>query len=96
MSIFAESRMTLERRPMPQERPKEKKRVLIVDDEPDTADMLSTLLIAMGYDARAAYDAERAIGMARDFRPLVAVLDIQMPGVDGYQAAERLRAGAGR
>jgi CheY-like chemotaxis protein len=68
-----------------------KKRVLIVDDEPDAADMLTTLLIAMGYDARTTYDARQAIEVAAEFQPLVAVLDIRMPGIDGYEAAERLR-----
>ena len=67
-------------------------RVLIVDDHRDTADTLSEALSLSGYIARPAYDGLGALRVAREFHPDVAMLDIGMPGMDGYELARRLRA----
>ena len=67
-------------------------RVLLVDDNADSADGLALLLQLQGYEVRVAYDGERALETARAFRPDVALLDIGMPTMDGYELARRLHA----
>lgn len=66
-------------------------RVLCVDDEPDAALSLTTLLSLYGYVARAAHDGPAALALAAKFRPTACVLDIRMAGMDGYELAARLR-----
>ncbi len=66
-------------------------RVLCVDDEPDAALMLTTLLSLQGFVARAAHDGPAALALAEKFRPTACVVDIRMPGMDGYELARRLR-----
>lgn len=67
-------------------------RILVVDDNMDAADGLKMLLELNGEQVRAAYDGELALTTARDFRPQVALLDVGMPRMDGYEMARRLRA----
>ncbi|HEY5897250.1 MAG TPA: PAS domain-containing protein, partial [Burkholderiales bacterium] len=71
-------------------------RVMVADDNRDAADSLSRLLALYGHEVRVAYDGLSAIELAREFSPLVAVLDIGMPGVNGYDVARRLREQHGR
>jgi CheY-like chemotaxis protein len=66
-------------------------RVLVVDDEPDAALSLTTLLSLHGYLARACHDGLTALTLAERMRPTACVLDIRMPGMDGYELARRLR-----
>jgi CheY-like chemotaxis protein len=66
-------------------------RVLVVDDDEDTADSLTTLLKIDGYDARCAYEGLEALEVGRSFRPHVVLLDIGLPGFSGYDAARRIR-----
>jgi PAS domain S-box-containing protein len=66
-------------------------RVLAVDDNVDAADGLALLLDLQGHEARVAYDGAGALEAARNFRPDVAILDIGMPVMDGYELARRLR-----
>ena len=68
------------------------KRVLVVDDNRDAADTLGAMLTFLGYDVRVAYDSESALEEATSYQPDVAVWDISLPGVNGYEAARRLRA----
>jgi PAS domain S-box-containing protein len=68
------------------------RRVLVVDDHADAADMLSWLMRAHGGDVRTANDGEEAIALAREFDPQVILLDIGMPGMDGYETCQRIRA----
>ena len=68
-------------------------KVLIADDNRDAADSLARILAAYGHDVRVAYDGQAAIDECRRFAPQVAVLDIGMPGADGYQVARALRSG---
>jgi PAS domain S-box-containing protein len=72
--------------------PARKLRVLLVDDNADSADGLALLLDLQGHDVRVAYDGESALEAARSFRPDVALLDIGMPSMNGYELARRLRA----
>jgi CheY-like chemotaxis protein len=65
--------------------------VLVVDDDRAAADALTTLLRQGGYDARAAYDAERAMAMYRQWPADAAVLDIVMEDINGIDLARKLR-----
>jgi PAS domain S-box-containing protein len=67
-------------------------RVLIVDDNADAADTLEMLLRSLGYETRVVHDGAAALELAPAFRPDVVLLDIGMPGLDGYEVARRLRA----
>jgi CheY-like chemotaxis protein len=66
-------------------------RVLIVDNDHDTADMLALLLTMAGCDARAAYDPLTCLGTAEIFEPDLLVADLSMPTMDGVELARRIR-----
>ncbi len=65
-------------------------RVLAVDDYPDSADSLKSLLEMFGHDVRIAYDGPTAIEIARTFRPDVVLLDLALPRMSGYEVAAQL------
>jgi len=67
-------------------------RVLVVDDNQDAADSLGELLGALGFQAEVAYDPAQAITRAAAAMPQVAILDIGLPGMDGFELAGVLRA----
>jgi signal transduction histidine kinase/DNA-binding response OmpR family regulator len=67
-------------------------RVLLVDDNVDAVESLSVLLHAAGYQLCSAHDGASAIAAALEFQPDVAVLDIGLPVMNGYDVARRLRA----
>jgi PAS domain S-box-containing protein len=69
-----------------------KDRVLVVDDNADSADTLAALLELLGCDVKTAYGGEQALALADTFRPTVVLLDIGMPGLSGYEVCQRLRA----
>jgi len=71
-----------------------KRRVLVVDDNHDSADMMAALLNAWGHDVRTEYDGHSAIAAASQFRPEVVLLDIGLPGMNGYDVAMQLRNSA--
>ncbi len=66
-------------------------RVLVVDDNPDAAESLSMLLRLEGHDVRVAEDGRSALELASAFEPSVALLDIGLPGMSGYDVARALR-----
>ena len=66
-------------------------RVLVVDDNVDAAVSLGMLLKLAGQEVRVAYDGPAAIRHATEFRPELVLLDIGMPGMDGYEVCRRLR-----
>lgn len=68
-----------------------RRRVLVVDDEPDQIQMLAMLLRDAGHRVECASSALYALTLARDFRPEFVFLDIGMPRMDGYEAARRFR-----
>ena len=72
-------------------RPARKRRVLIADDLRDSADSLALWLESMGHEVQVAYDGERALQLADAFRPEVALLDLGMPGLNGYEVCRRIR-----
>jgi len=67
------------------------RRVLIVDDHQDSAEMLSMLIMAWGHDARTAYDGRSAFDLANAFQPEVMLLDLTLPDIDGVELGRRLR-----
>ncbi len=67
------------------------RRVLVVDDNRDSADALVVLIEALGYEARAAYDGSAAVSESQAFVPDIVFMDLGMPGMDGYEAARRIR-----
>ncbi len=69
-----------------------KKRILVIDDEPDFTYMLKLSLESMGYyRVGVENEATRALRAAREFAPDLIVLDIMMPGLDGSEVAARIR-----
>jgi PAS domain S-box-containing protein len=68
------------------------RRVLIADDNMDAAKTLDLLLRYLGHQTRVVHDGPNALKVAEEFHPEVVLLDIGMPGIDGYEVARRLRA----
>lgn len=71
------------------------RRILVVDDVQDSADNLAQMLHLSGHDVRATHNGPEALSVALDFQPEVVLLDIGMPGMDGYEVARRLRVDHG-
>jgi signal transduction histidine kinase len=67
------------------------KRVLIVDDNEDAAEVLGELLAELGFVVAVAHDGPEALATAARFKPQIALLDIGLPVIDGYELGERLR-----
>lgn len=68
------------------------RRVVVVDDNPDAANTLASILRASGHEVHIATDGHGAIELAIRVRPDVMLLDIGLPGLDGFSVAKRLRA----
>ena len=68
------------------------RKVLVVDDNHDAAETLSLLLRLYGHDVQTANDGPQALGVAASMLPDTVIMDIGLPGMDGYEAARRLRA----
>ena len=66
-------------------------RVLVADDNVDAAQSLATLLEMSGHEVRLAYDGLSALEAAIAYQPEVVLLDIGLPGLDGYEVAQRIR-----
>ena len=66
-------------------------RILVADDNRDAADSLQRVLAMFGHEVRVAYDGASAVRISGEFRPRVAILDLGMPGTDGYAVARSLR-----
>jgi signal transduction histidine kinase len=70
--------------------------VLVVDDNRDTAESLALLLRLWGHEVRTAHDGVSGLKAARSYRPQIVLLDIGLPGLDGYEVARQLRGEFGR
>jgi PAS domain S-box-containing protein len=66
-------------------------RILVVDDNVDSADSMALLLSLDGHEVRTAFDGPGALTEAADFQPRAVLLDIGLPGMDGYEVARRMR-----
>lgn len=66
-------------------------RILVVDDSQDVADSAVAILQAIGHDARAVYRSPDALLVAAAFAPQLVLLDLDMPGDDGFEVLRRLR-----
>lgn len=66
--------------------------VLLIDDQVDTLDTITTALEPLGYEVLQASDGSRGISAARDCQPDVILLDVMMPGIDGYEVCSRLKS----
>lgn len=67
------------------------RRVLVVDDDADSADLLVQVLEMRGHVARSANSASQAVAAAAEFMPEVAILDVGLPDMSGYELAQLLR-----
>jgi CheY-like chemotaxis protein len=68
-----------------------KSRILVVDDNVDTARGMARLMKLLGHEVATAHTGSEALKVARGYRPEFILLDIGLPGMDGYQVASRLR-----
>jgi CheY-like chemotaxis protein len=66
-------------------------RILVVDDNRDSAETLTMLLELMGNEMSVAYDGEQALAMANEIKPDVVLLDIGLPKMNGYEVARQIR-----
>jgi len=66
-------------------------RILAVDDNEDAVVMLAKLLGHYGHDARCCTSGPQALAIGRDFKPDAVILDLGMPGMDGFETAARLK-----
>lgn len=67
-------------------------KVLVVDDEANIVELLTVSLKFQGFDVRSANSGTDALRVAREFRPDAYILDVMMPGMDGYELLQKLRA----
>jgi PleD family two-component response regulator len=72
---------------------KKKQKVFIVEDDGDLAEMLTAYFKVQGYDVAHSTRGEDAVGLMDDFMPDIALLDIRLPDIDGYEVCRRLREG---
>ena len=68
-----------------------KAKILVVDDDVDTVELLTKRLTTEGYHTSEAYDGERALQLVEEYGPDLIILDIKMPKVDGYEVCRRLK-----
>jgi len=68
------------------------RKVLLVEDQEDNRRILRDLLTSAGYEIREALTGEDGIRLADEYRPDLILMDIQLPGVDGYEAARQIKA----
>lgn len=71
--------------------PQVSRRILVVDDNVDAAESLAMLLQLDGHSTRVAHDGPAALVVAREFKPHAVLLDIGLPGMNGYEVARQLR-----
>jgi CheY-like chemotaxis protein len=85
----------MEASPGPHSATRANRRILVADDNRDTADSLAMILRSWGYEPLVAYDGLTALRIGQKEQPAAAVLDLGLPGMDGYQLAQNLRRESG-
>ncbi|HEU5074005.1 MAG TPA: ATP-binding protein, partial [Polyangiaceae bacterium] len=78
--------------PTPAGPPTSRRRVLVVDDNVDAAEVLAALLELRGHEVAIAHDGVQALSLVESARPAVVLLDIEMPGMNGYEVARAVRS----
>ncbi|MFZ6655795.1 ATP-binding protein [Undibacterium sp. TJN19] len=68
------------------------RKILVIDDNHDTAETMTDMLMLLGYDSRCAFDGKSGLLIAAEFKPSVILLDIGLPDMNGYEIARRVRA----
>jgi CheY-like chemotaxis protein len=68
-----------------------KRRILVVDDNRDSANSMAMILQLQGDEVRTAHDGIEAVELAEEFRPQVILMDVGMPRLNGYEATRRIR-----
>jgi two-component system, cell cycle response regulator DivK len=68
------------------------KRILVVEDQEDLRCVLRDLLTGSGFDVAEAADGQAGVAKARSERPDLILMDIQLPGIDGYEASRQIKA----
>src|SRR5262249_46799779 len=76
----------------PETRARTRRRLLVVDDNRDFANTLSMLLETFGHEVRTVYDGKAAVPAATEYHPDAVLLDIGLPGMNGYDVARELRS----
>lgn len=66
-------------------------KILVIDDNRDATDTLATMLRLKGFNVKAGYSGKEALEIAENFVPDIAILDIGMPGMDGYETCRMIR-----
>ena len=72
--------------------PRRSRRVLVIDDDPDTVEALSLILETAGHRVKAAPDGQSGLDLARTFLPEVLVCDIRLPDINGFEVARAVKA----
>ncbi|TGR36224.1 response regulator, partial [bacterium M00.F.Ca.ET.199.01.1.1] len=67
-------------------------RVLVVDDNNDSANSMAALIEVLGHEARAVYDGAAAVELAKNWQPALVLLDLSMPKITGFDALPQIRA----
>ena len=69
-------------------------KILLVEDNEMNRDMLSRRLMRRGYEVAVAVDGAQGVAMARSEKPDLVLMDLSLPGIDGWEATRRIKAGA--
>lgn len=76
----------------PSNKPSEKYRILVVDDETSITELIATSLRFVGYEVATAFDGRSALITAEEFKPHALILDVMMPDMDGFEVCRQLRS----
>ena len=69
----------------------EKQKILVVDDDKHIAELISLYMMKEGYETQEIYDGKEAAAAVEDFQPDLILLDLMLPGMDGYQVCTEVR-----